>query len=298
MYVREKHWHGLGVCVEEAPASSEALKLAGLNWEVNSENIFSGDGSVIQGYHANVRSSDNKILGVVSDRYSIIQNHEAFAFTDSLVGEGLRYETAGSLRGGKLIWLLGKMPERKILEDKFEPYICFTNAHDGSGAVRCCMTPIRVVCNNTLNLALDTAMRSWSTNHVGNLKFKMEEARATLGLANCYLDRLDEMADQLANEAMSEDEMHAAVEKLVPESEDMGDRQKQNVEKMRDGIIACVFAPDLVKYLNTKWAFVNGVADYVDHSAPFRLTDTWKENRWKNVMSGHALLDRALSIVS
>ena len=103
--VRETPWHGLGRIIMDAPASREALELAGLDWQVESRNIYSGTGAMIPGYRANVRSTDNAVLGVVSDRYRIVQNEEAFQFTDDLLGEGVTYETAGSLQGGKKVWM-------------------------------------------------------------------------------------------------------------------------------------------------------------------------------------------------
>lgn len=142
----------------------------------------------IPGYKANVRSSDNKVLGVVSDKYRIVQNADAFAFTDALIGGDVHYETAGSLLDGKKIWLLAKLPDSEICGDKTEPYVCFSNTHDGSGAVRVCMTPVRVVCNNTLNLALNTAQRAWSVRHVGDISTKLVEAQQCLEMAGKYMD--------------------------------------------------------------------------------------------------------------
>ena len=120
-------WHGLGVSVEEAPTSKEAIELAGLNWKVESKPVFNENNEVIPGFIANTRNTDGKVFGIVSNRYNIVQNEDAFSFTDSLIGDGVRYETAGSLREGKTVWLLAKMPERKILGDKIDPYICFNN---------------------------------------------------------------------------------------------------------------------------------------------------------------------------
>lgn len=82
------------------------------------------------------------------------------------------------LLDGKKIWLLAKLPDSEICGDKTEPYVCFSNTHDGSGAVRVCMTPVRVVCNNTLNLALNTAQRAWSVRHVGDISTKLVEGAA------------------------------------------------------------------------------------------------------------------------
>lgn len=98
---REKPWHGLGTIVAEAPDSGEALILAGLDWKVIQKKIYTGDRKLIHGYRANVRDTDGQLLGVVSDRYRVVQNEDAFAFTDALLGEGVRYETAGSLQSGK-----------------------------------------------------------------------------------------------------------------------------------------------------------------------------------------------------
>ena len=183
-------WHGLGTPVENAVNSAEALELAGLDWEVNSRPIYTDNGIQIPGYIANTRSSDNKVLGVVSDKYKIVQNKEAFAFTDNLLDGDAKYVTAGSLRGGKNVWMLAELPETKILGDAVGQYLCFTNTHDGTGAVRVFVTPVRVVCNNTLNLALNTAKRSWSCRHMGNMESKMHEATRTLELANKYMEEL------------------------------------------------------------------------------------------------------------
>ena len=174
-YVREVPWHGLGVRVEEALDSKEALIAAGLDWGViqkpiytadvicPSGQVYTSDSMLIPNYKANVRDIDSQVLGVVSDRYKIVQNEEAFAFTDALIGEGVKYETAGSLQGGRKVWMLAKLPEKYIIAgERIEPFIVFSNSHDGTAAIKVCMTPIRVVCQNTLNLALNNARRSWA----------------------------------------------------------------------------------------------------------------------------------------
>ena len=181
--VRETPWHGLGRIIMDAPASREALELAGLDWQVESRNIYSGTGSMIPGYRANVRSTDDAVLGVVSDRYRIVQNEEAFQFTDDLLGEGVTYETAGSLQGGKKVWMLARLPRKYLIAgDQVEPYLVIFNSHDGSSGVKVAMTPIRVVCQNTLNLALNTAKRSWTARHTENVLLRVQDARETLQL--------------------------------------------------------------------------------------------------------------------
>ena len=198
------------------PTSADALRLAGLDWTVEQRNIQVCGGTKISNYKANVRSSDGKVLGVVSDRYKIVQNAEAFEFTDSLIGGEVHYETAGSLNGGKKIWLLAKLPDTEIAGDKTEPYLCFSNTHDGSGAIRVCMTPIRVVCNNTLNLALDNAKRSWSVRHTGDIRRKTHEAQACLYLARTYIQSLAERADRMANTTVTREQLNKILDKLFP----------------------------------------------------------------------------------
>lgn len=169
--VRQVPWHGLGTIVKEAPKSDEAIKLAGLDWEVVQEKVYAG-GQEVKGYYANIRSDNGKVLGIVTQRYKVVQNREAFAFTDLLLGEGLEYETAGSLREGRLVWLLGRLPEVKILDDITIPYVVFVNGHDGFYSIKVALTPVRVVCYNTLVMALNGAPRVWSVRHVGNLSEK------------------------------------------------------------------------------------------------------------------------------
>ena len=298
MYVREKPWHGLGTQVEEAPTSADALRLAGLDWTVEQRNIQVCGGSKIRNYKANIRDSDGTVLGVVTDRYKIVQNTDAFDFTDSLIGGEVHYETAGSLNGGRKIWLLAKLPETEIVGDKTEPYLCFSNTHDGSGAIRVCMTPIRVVCNNTLNLALDTAKRAWSVRHIGDMQSKMYEARACLEMASAYMDELGQTADRLANTTVSQDKLREILDEMFPTNEDSTDRERQSIQKLKNEYMVCYFAPDILRFRGTAWGAVNAMSDMISHNAPRRKTANYRENNWGRIMDGHVMLDKFVSLVA
>ena len=284
-------WHGLGTAVAEAPNSVEAIKLAALDWTVESKPIFTANNVEIPGYKANTRSTDGSVLGIVSDRYKIVQNNEAFDFTDSLIGEGCRYETAGSLKNGKKVFLLAKMPERKILGDDVDPFICFTNSHNGTGAIQVCMTPVRVVCQNTLNLALNGASRKWSTKHVGNMQNKLAEAKNTLKLANDYMDQLTITADQLAHTKVTNDQVVNMLNELFPVDETDSDRKKKNVAEAKEQFMVCMLAPDIAKFQNTAWGVVNAASDFMSHTEPKRASDTFKERRFNKILDGHIVLD-------
>lgn len=284
-------WHGLGTAVAEAPNSAEAIKLAGLDWVVESKPVFTDSGIEIPNYKANIRDIDQKVLGVVSNRYQVVQNKDAFDFTDALIGEGCRYETAGSLCGGKRIFLLARMPEAKILDDSFENYICFTNSHDGFSSIKAVMTPVRVVCQNTLSLALSSAKRQWSTKHIGNLDSKLAEAKHTLELANDYMTEFGKAADILAHTKVTDAEVEAILDELFPVKEEDSDRRKRNIQEVKDQFMVCMLAPDILKFKGTAWSAVNAASDWATHTAPKRMTDNYQENNFNRVLDGHIVID-------
>lgn len=292
-------WHGLGNPVENALNSKEAIEMAGLDWTVDSHPVFDHNGKVIPGYVANTRSNDDSVLGIVSNRYKIVQNVDAFNFTDSLIGDEVHYETAGSLKSGKCVWLLAKLPETQILGDKFVPYICFTNSHDGTGAIKACLTNIRVVCNNTLNIALSTASRSWSVRHVGDINGKLEEARTTLGLANDYMKAFDVEAERLASIKISENEVNKLLDKVFPVNYDTDSLRKiRNAQEMRDEFFRCYNMDDIANFKGTQYGIINAMTDMVGHSTPARLTSKYQENNWGKIMNGHPIVDTTYALLN
>lgn len=112
-----------------------------------------------------------------------------------------------------------------------------------------------------------------------------------------YMEDLAKEAERLAGEKMTEGDMRKALDAMLPLDKDASDRQKKTVEKVKDEIIVCTLAPDLVKFLNTKWGFVNAVSDYVGHADPNRRTKSFEENRWANIIGGHWLFDKAVAQV-
>ena len=298
MYVREVPWHGLGKKLDAPATSKEAIVASGLDWRVESRPIYDVNGNIIAGFKANTRDIDDKVLGVVGKKYCIVQNEDAFDFTDSLVDEGMVYETAGSLNGGKKIWLLGKMPETKILDDKVEPYVCFVNSHDGTGAIKVCMTNVRVVCNNTLNFALSTAKRMWSTIHVGNMDEKLTEARHTLGLIDEYTQALALDCEKMADAKMTDAQFESIFDELYPvDPEEDSKRRIENVNNIKSALFACLLASDIAQYKDTVYGKMMAVTDFANHSKPARMTEHYNENRWGKIITGHPFVDAMYSQV-
>ena len=298
-YVRETPWHGLGTRVIEAPGSEEALELAGLNWRVRQEPIYTDNNLLIPGYKANVRDLDDKVLGVVTDRYKVVQNDEAFAFTDGLLGEGVRYETAGALLDGRKVWILARMPREFIINgEQISPYLVFSNTHDGSGAIKVAVTPIRVVCNNTLNLALSTAKRSWSMVHTGDVQGKMEEAKQTLFMAEKYMSRLGREFETLRKIELTDRQVMDYIKLLLPYENEDNSLHVRNINRLREDMQKRYFdAPDLKDVGNNAYRFVNAVSDFATHSEPIRRTKNFKESLFSRTVEGNPLIDKAYQMV-
>ena len=298
-YVRVAPWHGLGICVQEALNSGDALRESGLDWSVVQRPVMTSTYEPIQGYKANIRNTDNRVLGVVTDRYKVVQNHEAFAFTDALVGEGVKYETAGSINDGKRIWLLAKLPDKYFLEgEEIEPFLAFSSSHDGSGSIKVCMTPIRVVCQNTLNLALSSAKRIWSTVHVGDLSKKMDEANATLALAHSYMSSLGSEFNKLNKIRLTDAKVAEYIEMLLPMDDNPTNTHRKNITRIRDDLKHRYHdAPDLRHVNKSAYRFICAVSDYATHAKPLRETANYRENVFVKTIDGNPLIDKAYEIV-
>jgi phage/plasmid-like protein (TIGR03299 family) len=165
---RRPPWHGLGAVLDERPASlPSALEAARLDWRVVQVPLYRLDGldgldgaaeSEVQKLRGNVRADTGALLGVVSADYRVVQNMEAFAFLANLIGSELHFETAGSLWGGKAVWMLAELPDQvEVGGDAVRRFVLVTTRHDGTAAVQALVTPIRVVCANTLRVAIGGA---------------------------------------------------------------------------------------------------------------------------------------------
>ncbi len=298
-YVREKPWHGLGVEVKEAPTSADALVYAGLDWEVMQENVYTEGGILVPGYRVNLRNTDNAALGIVSDRYKVVQNEDAFQFTDDLLGEGVTYETAGTLQGGRKVWMLARMPHRYIIAgDEIAPYLVVMNSHDGSSGIKVAMTPIRVVCQNTLNLALSSAKRVWTTKHTENVMSRVHEARETLLLAEAYMGELGRGIDTLSQIKLTDKKVMEFMQEFFSVTPDMPEVQRKNNLRLLDNMKARYWdAPDLSNVGKNGYRFVNAVSDFATHADPIRKTKNYNENLFLRTVEGNPMIDKAYKMV-
>ena len=292
-------WDGVGMNVHGAFSSKEVMQRAGLDWSVSSRKLYLSDGSPVPGVKANVRSTDNKVLGIVGPDYKIVQNAEAFSFMDQVLGEGVTYETAGALKGGRRVWVLAHIPgEYKFVEDKADPYILFSTTHNGSGAIKVCLTPIRVVCMNTLNLAIKTATRSWSIVHKGLMDQKIANAKNTLIASKEYMGALcDEMVN-LNEIKLTDTQVYDYVKKLIPMPLDPSEVTRRNVSSKRTELMdRYELAPDLAHVDRSAYRFVNTVSDFATHSTPLRARSDYRGTRLLSILDGNMLIDTSYQMM-
>ena len=211
-YQGEVPWHRLGTKVDNILTSEEAIIEAGLDWEVELASVAVNK-RVAPEFKAIRRATDKRIYAIVRNRYTPIQNKEAFSFFDNVVGEKVAmYHTAGSLRDGAQIWMLAKMPDSvSIKGEEIQKYLCLTNSHDGTSAMKMFLTPVRVVCANTLAMAEGHTATKFYTRHTRGYKDKFSIARDVLGISNNFYAHWIEEAKFLANHPINTD----GVEKML-----------------------------------------------------------------------------------
>lgn len=297
---RSSAWDAVGKDLIGAKSIDEALKMAELDFEVNKQKLYLNKGGmkVVDDFFANVRSDNGQVLGVVTDRYKIVQNRDAFSFVDSLIDEGVEFEKGGVFHFGKSAWLEAKIPESyKILGDDVESHIVLVNSHDGKGAVKVNIIPLRLFCSNQLNMALRKAKRSWSANHSVRIDGRIKEAQETLGLADAYMKELAKTADELAVAKMSDDEFRAILDKVYPVDESMSARKITTTNEKKAGLMQYLEQPDLANFRGTKWGVVGAITDYFDHTDGQRITKNFAENRLEKIVNGHKEIDYLIARV-
>ena len=244
--VQQKAWHGLGQIVEDYPTSEEAIKHAGLNFDVIKSPLFTyerdmtigNEGEILEGaqlpvpnYYATVRTDNNAVLGVVGKDYEVVQNRDAFSFFNSIIGgDGIFYETAGALGNGERIFITAKLPDyiRVGNDDLIEKYLFLTTSHDGSGSITAAFTPVRIVCANTLNAAMSNKSNTVRIRHTANAKQRLEEAHKVMGISNRLSTELEQVFNRWAKVRITDAQVKQLIQAaLIP--------NKETLQKIKDG---------------------------------------------------------------
>jgi phage/plasmid-like protein (TIGR03299 family) len=322
MYVGDVPWHGLGFyCGDKPVTSKEAIVAAGLDWRVEKSPLYiMGEEEYVEGTVrtvpipvednvAIVRSTDKSILGVVGNRYEPVQNTEAFSFMDGLVESGqMRYHTAGSLRNGQRVWLLGKVGQYEVVDgDQMDEYLFLYNSHDGSRALRCLFTTVRVVCANTARLALAGKESEGITlRHTSKIQSHLTEAQEVLARGNANFAEFRKFTAVASKMQFDGLKLKKFGEIMFPEPpksiriNKKGDEVEKkffSVEKARNEVYRLFEEGRGNQLLNVKgtgWAAYNAATEYANYFKAAKGT-TKQERRFENVMFGTSalLIDRA-----
>ena len=275
---REVPWHGIGTIVPEELGAEAAIKAAGLDWEVELVPAIAKrawGNSQRAGVHRSTNAffpmveidGELEFIGnatrVVSHKYELLLNRDAFTFMDNLVDQGLRYTTAGSLRNRAWVWMTAKLPGTISVGgvDEHDVYLLLSNSHDGTKAVRVDVTPVRVVCQNTLNMAWGSSRQSWSARHLSTLEGKIGEARQTLDMTFKYLDDWKDLSEKLLAEAFSDRQMQNLLDKLIDNGPRASVEQKATIRTLFNA------SPTIIGTAveGTRLGALNAVGEYFDH---------------------------------
>ena len=273
-------WHNLGIELNHPKTAREAIKMAGLDYTVMKKPLGLKTG-LKQDAYATVRTDTKDVLGFVNKSYEPIQNIDAFIFFDDWVAENEAiYETAGVLGKGECVWILAKLPGYINVHgnDIVNKYLLLTNSHDGNSHVRVKLTPIRVVCNNTLTAALQGAGEV-QISHTPNSAQDLEQAGAMLGLSNYLYEQLEVMFNSMAARKITDGQLRDYVQALVPDNEETENTAR--TENIRNSVLQ-LHESGRGAHLarGTWWGAFNSVAEYTDHmmldeDSNTRLNSIW-----------------------
>ncbi len=237
MYTGETPWHGFGKKVEKALTSADAIQAAGLDWGMEKKQLYLENQVIVPGAFATVRKDNNAILGTVGQQYTILQNKQAFSFFDAIVGvKEAMYHTAGALGAGEKVWLLAKLPGyvRVQGDDVTEKYLLLSNSHNGTSAVSIMFTPIRVVCQNTLNIAVSGADNKVNVRHTINMGARVNAVQEALGIVNQKFSIFEEAAKSMTMVKVTDEAFKEFVKKsgVVPNEDKLSSRSENIMDEL------------------------------------------------------------------
>lgn len=294
----QKAWHGLGQIVEKAMTTKEAIEFGGLGYEVIKNEIFAeigGSKIVVPEKFATIRKDTNAILGVVGNRYEIVQNADAFTFFDAIVGQNQAiFETAGALGAGERIFVTAKMPKYIRIEgtdDISEMYVILTSSHDGSGSIICGVTSVRVVCSNTLRAALKNMSNKVAIRHTKSAEANLAQAGKVLGIINTYTEALSQAVNSLSLKKVSDVQVKNLIENLFPSTSENTTR----IDNIRQEVLTSYHTGiGQDKIMGTAYGVLNGITHYTSHIKSYKDADT----KFSNLLLDGAtsqLVDKAMT---
>ena len=282
--LREPAWHGLGTVFDKEVTTKEMLELANLHeWNVRLEDVaipagFESDRNYSFVTRTNpFDKSQNDVLGVVGERYVPLQNEDLFEFGDLMLDGGGRWETAGSIKGGRQVFGSLALERETVLDpngvsDKVSTYLLINTSHDGSVAIQASITPVRVVCANTLNLVIGKGVgknrdvkQSFKIRHTATASGRVQQAREALGLANAYMDEFDIMAKEMIETEISKEQFDKIVSLAYPTPKDETKKASMTKHNSKIDLINEIYVGDYNHMIaGTAWGAFNALTERLD----------------------------------
>lgn len=312
---RQIPWHGQGIILEDYPTYEAAIRAAGLEWEVEKAQAVQllNDGTIrkLEREFEIRRKTDGQHYGFVKETYVPFQNQELFDLSKEMIGLGAQIESAGSLDKGRVIWMCAKTEGTIFAEELLNDYYILTNTHGGGGAIRAAISPIRVVCQNTLNAALGGAKRSWSYRHTTNVKSHVDEAVQTLKNGKAYMEALGEEIGMMKLAKITEAKAKEVLDNIVVQETatklakiemlkkttpiNRSERLKnlEKINNLQNDIIAVQSdlharyfdAPDLQEMGHNQFRLWNAISDYATHTDLHKRTKGYNEKLFMSVVN-------------
>lgn len=287
----EPAWHGLGTVLNRPFTAKEAIEYAGLDFEVEQAPIeckieINGKEQIIEipDRVANYRTDTGDYLGTVGKIYSPLQNRDAFSFFDNLVADGEAiYHTAGALGKGEKIWLLAKLPYQLTIgkDDLIDNYILVHNGHDGKTSITACVTPVRVVCQNTLNASLKNCSNKIAIRHTINATEKLQEAHKLMGITTEYVKQFEEVLEFMSHKKLNTKDVEFFLDSVYPINPE--NEARTAAVKIREGILNA-FENGIGQYMittkGTAYGLYNGFTYFTDHDKEFKTDETKLKSIW------------------
>lgn len=294
---RQSTFAGIGSEVRSAVTVEEALKLGNLNYEVEKRPIFLADGTPIEGRYATTRLSDNFVYDVVSERYTIVQNSDAFDFINYM-SEDIQFEKVGETKSG-MIYLIASLEPINILGDTYQPHLCFRNSHNGKFQLSVTICPLRIVCQNQFNICFKESPNTINIRHSRKAPEKLEEASHILKGTADYMRELNLQAEKWANIHVSNEQIEKILLELFPiDVENMKDYQIERIEEQRTLLKNAYNHNDNQNFKNTMWGMINSYSDFITHKPQINKSSTFDENKFVSVTFDPKAMMNFINLVS
>lgn len=292
-------WANIGTAINDADNIIDALAIAGLDYDVAKTPVLrmGANGMVQEVPHqfVTVDTVRDRSLGIVSEKYEICQNADAFDFMDSI--NDLEFVKAGETHTG-MVYVIGRLPSMDILGDEFTPYVIAQNGHNGRFNVKATICPLRIVCQNQFALAFKESENTVSIRHMSNLASGLENARRVMATSANFMSTLSYRAEMLAGQHISDANIQRVIEALFPINGEMTERVADNAEKARMRLRAAYESSDNGNFRNTVWGMLNAYTDYLTHDSHQKKNKHREDTMFTKVTFDNARINNFLEIVN